>query len=73
MSPDADTPSTADPSEVRLPEDPSTVDMSPEEALAPGAGSGAEDAEGAGGAGESMGGEVDPGGGAGDDDGMTGA
>ncbi len=69
MTSDADTPSTADPSEVRLPEDPSMVDMSPDEALAPGAGSGAEDA----GEGESMGGEVSPGGGPGDDDGMTGA
>lgn len=67
---DADTPSTADPSEVRLPEDPSMVDMSPDEALAPGgAGAGADDA----GEGDSMGGEVSPGGGAGDDDGMTGA
>lgn len=65
----ADTPSTADPSEVRLPEDPSLVDMTPDEALAPGADAG-DDAAGDG---ESIGGEVTPGGGAGDDDGMTGA
>ena len=53
-------PSTADPAEVRLPEDPSMVNVDPDEALAPGAG-------------ESPGGDVEPGGGAGDQDGMTGA
>lgn len=58
---DADTPSTADPAEVRLPEDPSLVDVSPDDALAPEEGAGA-----------SMGGDVTPGEGAGDDDGMSG-